>query len=56
MYKYEIMNILGDSITWGYNPSNGEKIEKNYTVILKEKLGLKELRNNFIENINKLKR
>lgn len=39
------MNILGDSITWGYSPITGEQIERSYSLILKEKLGLKELRN-----------
>lgn len=45
MNKYETMNILGDSITWGYNPITGEKIERNYSNLLKERLNLKELRN-----------
>lgn len=45
MNKYKTMNILGDSITWGYNPSTGEQIKKNYSVLLKERLKLKELRN-----------
>ena len=39
------MNILGDSITWGYNPITEKQIERSYSVILKEKLNLKELRN-----------
>lgn len=45
MNKYKTMNILGDSITWGYNPNTGEQIEKNYSILLKERLNLKELRN-----------
>jgi len=45
MNNYKTMNILGDSITWGYNPYTGEQIEKNYSILLKEKLNLKELRN-----------
>lgn len=45
MNKYKTMNILGDSITWGYNPSTGEQIERNYSILLKERLNLKELRN-----------
>lgn len=45
MNKYKTMNILGDSITWGYNPNTGEQIERNYSILLKERLNLKELRN-----------
>lgn len=45
MNKYKTMNILGDSITWGYNPSNGEQMKKNYSNLLKERLNLKEVRN-----------
>ena len=45
MNKYKTINILGDSITWGYNPNTGEQIERNYSNLLKERLNLKELRN-----------
>lgn len=43
--QFKNMNILGDSITWGYNPITEKQIEKSYSIILKEKLNLRELKN-----------
>lgn len=39
------INLLGDSITWGYAPNSGEKLRINYGEILKEKLNLQVLNN-----------
>lgn len=39
------MNALGDSITWGYIPDVGTRMENPWTTILKDRLGLAECRN-----------
>ena len=43
--KIKKVNILGDSITWGYAPMTGEKLLHSYAEILKEKLNLQVLNN-----------
>ncbi len=44
-YVGKIMNCLGDSITYGFIPDNGEQMDKPYPTILQEKLGLSDCRN-----------
>ena len=39
------INILGDSITWGYTPFTGEQMKKSYPNMLKSRLVLEEMRN-----------
>lgn len=43
--KIKKVNILGDSITWGYAPMTGKKLLHSYAEILKEKLNLQVLNN-----------
>lgn len=43
--KIKKVNILGDSITWGYEPITGEKLARSYSELLKEKLNLEVLNN-----------
>lgn len=43
--KIKKVNILGDSITWGYAPMTGEKLTRNYSELLKEKMSLEVLNN-----------
>lgn len=43
--KIEKVNILGDSITWGYLPITGDKLTNCYSELLKKKLNLQELNN-----------
>lgn len=39
------MNLLGDSITWGYTAFTCEQMKQSYPNIIKERMNLKELRN-----------
>lgn len=43
--KIKKVNLLGDSITWGYAPITGERLLNNYGEVLKKKLNLERLNN-----------
>lgn len=43
--KGRIINIIGDSITWGYRPIIAVRIKKRYAKLLEEKEDVKKVRN-----------